>query len=327
MAMNKLLIFSIFLLVLALGAFGFNYVYLSPAGTSNQTQVFVVPESTENSDIVKNLKDQDLIKDGRAFKFIMDWFSGIASVSSGGYRLSPSMNSWQILRKITGKPDLLWVKTTYCLRKEQVGEILQGILGWSDSELTKWDTVYTNTKTEYFEGVYYPDTYLIPVTENGAQVAQRYINHFNEKLAPLTAQFAAKNIKWTTGIKIASLIAREAAGTSDMKLISGIIWNRLNQNMPLQIDATMAYTLGKDAQGNWWHTIDVAQKRSDSPYNTYKVKGLPPTPICSPNIDAIEAALNPEETDCLFYLHDKNKQIHCAKTYKEHLANIDAYLK
>ena len=96
--------------------------------------------------------------------------------------------------------------------------------------------------------------------------------------------------------------------------------------MPLQIDATMQYTLGKKANGSWWGGIDLTEKQSDSPYNSYLYKGLPPTPICNPNIDAIEAALNPEETDCLFYLHDGNKQIHCAKTYKEHLANIEKYL-
>jgi UPF0755 protein len=85
--------------------------------------------------------------------------------------------------------------------------------------------------------------------------------------------------------------------------------------------------LGKNANGKWWGSIDLAQKKSDSPYNSYLTKGLPPTPICSPNINAIEAALNPEETDCLFYLHDVYKEIHCAKTYKEHLANIEKYLK
>jgi UPF0755 protein len=64
----------------------------------------------------------------------------------------------------------------------------------------------------------------------------------------------------------------------------------------------------------------------DSPYNTYQYKGLTPHPICNPGLDAIEAALNPIKTDCLYYLHDKNKQIHCAETYEEHKANIEKYL-
>lgn len=236
------------------------------------------------------------------------------------------MNAWEVMNKITGRPDLAWVTVSGCQRKEQIGEKLAAVLGWSDETLKKWNIVYTSVSPEYFEGVYYPDTYLIPTDESGEQVAKRFIDRFNEKFAPLAEKYAAANIKWTTGLKIASLIAREAAGTTDMKVISGVIWNRLNIGMPLQIDATMQYTLGKKPDGPWWGVVDLAEKQNDSPYNSYLYKGLPPTPICSPNIAAIEAALNPEPTDCLFYLHDGDKQIHCAKTYEEHLANIRKYL-
>ena len=295
-------------------------------GDSKQTEVFVVPQDTENFNASRALQDQKLIRDAGAFQFLLDNFSGGYAVKPGGYRLSPDMNAWQVMKKITGKFDLAWVSINHCLRKEQTGEILAEDLGWSEAELTKWNTVYTAAKPEYLEGVYYPDTYLLPLDENGEQIAERFIDRFNEKFAPLAEGYAAKNIKWTTGLKIASLIAREAAGTKDMKLISGIIWNRLDAGMPLQIDATMQYTLGKNASGKWWGSIDLAQKKSDSPYNSYLTKGLPPTPICSPDIEAIEAALNPETTECLYYLHDAYKEIHCAKTYKEHLANIDKYL-
>ena len=144
--------------------------------------------------------------------------------------------------------------------------------------------------------------------------------------APLSGKFMEKNIKWTTGLKIASLIAREAAGPQDMKIISGIIWNRLDTGMRLQIDATMQYTLGKNADGSWWGNIDLTEKQKDSPYNSYLHEGLPPTPICSPNIDAIGAVIDPTETECLFYLHDANGNIHCAKSYAQHLANIKKYL-
>ena len=199
-------------------------------------------------------------------------------------------------------------------------------LGWNKEKLEKWSTVYTNSKPEYIEGVYYPDTYLIPVDESGDQIAKRLINRFNEKFAPYAEKYIAANIRWVTGLKIASLIAREAAGLNDMKLISGIIWNRLDKGMPLQIDATMQYTLGKNREGKWWGSIVLDEKQNDSPYNSYLHKGLPPTPICSPNIDYIEAALNLEETDCIFYLHDNFKQIHCTETYEEHLKNIKKYL-
>jgi UPF0755 protein len=297
-----------------------------PAGNSKQVEIFVVPQDKENFDVTQTLQEQKFIKNVEAFQFLLDTFAEDKEIKSGGYRLSQNMNAWQVMKKIVGREDLVWVTISFCLRKEQTGEILANALGWDQEELNKWNTVYTNTKPEYFEGVYYPDTYLIPIDESGAQVAERLVGRFNEKFTPLANQFLAKNINWTTGLKIASLIAREAGGKEDMKLISGVIWNRLDEGMRLQIDATMQYTLGKNADGSWWGNIDLTEKRKDSPYNSYLYKGLPPTPICSPNIDAIEAAVNPEETDCLFYLHDNDQQIHCAKTYKEHKANIKKYL-
>lgn len=298
-----------------------------PAGDTKQIEIFVVPQEKKEFDIAQALWEKKFIKNREAFQFLLNIFIINKKIKPGGYKLSRNMNTWQIMKKITGKEDLVWVTISFCARKEQIGEKLEKALGWSREDLIKWNTAYTHTKPEYFEGVYYPETYLLPVDESGVQIAQRFINKFNENFAPFADKFTAKNIKWTTGLKIASLIAREAAGVEDMKLISGIIWNRLNQDMPLQIDATMQYTLGKNKDGDWWGNIVLSEKRKDSPYNSYLHKGLPPTPICSPDINAIEAVLNPEETDCLFYLHDGNRQIHCAKTYEDHLDNIEKYLK
>lgn len=275
---------------------------------------------------MEKLEEGKFIKKNKVLEYYLNTFVFFADVKPGGYKLRKDMWALDVFKKINGKQDLVWISYSSCLRKEQIGEILASELGWDKEALEKWNNVYTNLSSEYFEGVYYPDTYLIPVDEKREQVAKRLINRFNEKFAPLADKYIAANIRWVTGIKIASLIAREAAGKSDMNLISGIIWNRLNKGMPLQIDATMQYTLGKNSQGKWWGAIDLKEQKKDSPYNSYLHKGLPPTPICSPNIDYIEAALNPEETDCLFYLHDNFKQIHCSATYEEHLKNIKKYL-
>lgn len=302
------------------------WLFLGPVGKSDKQEVFVVPQDQKGFKIVKTLKEKKLIKNAQVFELLFNIFSKDKKVLSGGYRLNMGMNAFRILSKVTGKPDLAWVTLSGCIRKEQVGEILAKELNWSSDELDKWNTVITNDKPEYKEGVYYPDTYLIPVGETGEQIAQRLINRFNEEFAPYADKYLAANIRWTSGLKIASLIAREAAGQQDMKLISGIIWNRLDKGMPLQIDATMQYTLGKNEEGKWWGKININEKQNDSPYNSYLYKGLPPTPICNPSIDYIEAVLNPEETTCLYYLHDHNKQIYCAETYEEHIANIREYL-
>ncbi len=304
----------------------FYWYYFGPVGDSKEKVIFTIPKNLDGFNLVEKLRSEKFIKNNKVLEYYINTFVFFNEIKPGGYKLSQNMWALDVFKKINGKPDLVWVSYSSCLRKEQVGEIIAEALGWNNQELEKWNTVYTNSSPEYFEGVYYPDTYLIPIDENGEQVAKRLINRFNEKFAPLADKYIEANIRWVTGLKIASLISREAAGKSDMKLISGIIWNRLNKGMPLQIDATMQYTLGKNSQGKWWGSIDLKEQKKDSPYNSYLHKGLPPTPICSPNINYIEAALNPEKTDCLFYLHDNFKQIHCAVTYREHLQNIKEYL-
>lgn len=297
---------------------------MGPIDKNGKTTNFVVPQNKVNFNLADSLFENKLIKDKRAFLFLKDNFFKNIEVKEGGYYLSQSLNSWQILEKLSGKQDLMWVNIYFCPRKEQVGEKLASTLGWDNEKLDQWNNLFKNT--EYYEGVFYPDTYLIPVNETAEEVASRFIRNFDTKISTLSDDYINKNIKWTTGLKIASLIAREAAGREDMHLISGIIWNRLNQDMRLQIDATMQYTLGKNENGSWWGSIDLEQKRKDSPYNSYLHKGLPPTPICSPNIEYIEAALNPTETDCIFYLHDRNKKIYCSETYEEHKEKIRLHL-
>lgn len=301
------------------------YFFLLGAPGGSKKEIIIVPKNAKSFDIVNALQEKKLIKNESIARF----FFGLIgkNIHPGGYKLSQNMDLVRIVQKVTGKPDLVWISINACLRKEQIGELLQKNLEWSNQQLYEWTNLYPNPTSEYFEGVYYPDTYLIPVDETPQQVARRFINRFNEQFAPYEKKYRDANVRWVTGLKIASLIAREAAGAQDMRLISGIIWNRLNEGMPLQLDATMQYTAGKRPDGGWWGAINLEEKQNDSPYNSYLHKGLPPTPICSPSITYIDAVLNSEETDCFFYLHDRKGNIYCSKTYDEHLKNIDAYLR
>ena len=202
---------------------------------------------------------------------------------------------------------------------------MKAALGWTSAQEKKWITADTTTDPNYIEGVYFPDTYLIPVAESPADTANRLIAMFNQVFAPYLAEFNAQNIKWTTGLTLASIVQREAANDADMPLIAGILWNRLNAGMPLDVDATLQYARGNTGAG-WWAPITTADKAIDSPYNTYTSKGLPPHPISDPGLPAIDAVLHPATTDCLYYLHDNQGMIHCAVTYAEQEANVQTYL-
>jgi UPF0755 protein len=219
-----------------------------------------------------------------------------------------------------------WVVIPEGLRKEEIADIISNTLGWSEEEENKWINTYTAMDYDHTEGVYFPDTYLIPVDEAPLDVAKRLQAKFNEKFAPYATEAVKENIKWTTLLRLASVVQREAANKSDMPMVAGILWNRLLKNMKLEVDATLQYARGDTGEG-WWAPITVADKQVNSQYNTYKNTGLPPHPISNPGLEAIEAALHPASTTCLYYLHDKTGTIHCSDTFEGHKQNITNYLK
>ncbi|MFZ2072386.1 MAG: endolytic transglycosylase MltG [Minisyncoccia bacterium] len=281
---------------------------------------FIITLTDTNETIANNLFDQEYITDKDTFVKILN------EIKPGGYKISKEMTPQQIASVLKGKAYMKWVKIPEGLRKEEIAKILADSLGWSSTQKNDWITKDTTQNPDYLEGVYFPDTYLIPIDELPADVAKRLISKFNENFSPYITEFYKKNIKWTVALTLASIVQREAANNADTSLIAGILWNRLNQKMYLNVDATLQYIRGDKGNG-WWASITLADKKIDSPYNTYMHTGLPPHPIANPGLPAIEAVLNPTQTDCLYYIHDKNRITHCAKTYEEHQANIEKYLK
>jgi len=265
--------------------------------------------------VATNLKKAGFIGDETKFKAAIK--PGILALVPGGYKLSKGMTEAQVATILQHKPYMKWIIVPEGLRKEEIAAMMADELEWTDAQKSKWITTDTTTVANYSEGVYFPDTYLIPVDEESAKTAARMQARFNEAFSNYLPQFNQQNIKWTTGLTFASIVQREAKSAADMPLIAGILWNRLEQGMTLNADATLQYACG-DAGNGWWAPATAADKAIDSPYNTYINKGLPPHPICSPGIAAIEATLNPATTDCLYYLHGNDGATHCAPTYEDH---------
>jgi UPF0755 protein len=296
-----------------------------PVADDPALERFVVPFGSTSTDTVADkLLNEGFIKNKTTFSLAYAARGG-GLIAPGGYKLSKEMSAFEVAGVLHGKPYMKWIQIPEGLRKEEIATILARELGWTSAQKSAWITTYTNMQFDYREGVYFPDTYLIPIDEAPLDVAQRLIAKFNEKFNPYLPEFNAQNIKWSTGLTFASIVQREAAGKSDMPLIAGILWNRLENNMYLGVDATLQYARGDTGTG-WWAPIKASEKNIDSPFNTYTNKGLPPHAISNPGLTAIEATLHPATTDCLYYLHDKNHEIHCAVTYEEHQANIQKYL-
>ena len=218
------------------------------------------------------------------------------------------------------------------LRKEEIANILTKNLNWTAKQKNNF-LACTNLKYDYIEGVYFPETYLIPKTESPTNVCKRLINKFNENFSQPLVEFNSQGFPWIKGLTLASIVQREAASVDDMPLIAGILLNRIGQKIPLGVDATLQYVRGdknskikNSTTTAYWAPITVADKKLVSKYNTYKKLGLPPHPIANPSLAAINAVLHPASTSCIYYLH-KNKITYCANTYEHHLENIETYLK
>lgn len=324
--MKKLHIFLGIILILIIVLFVASLLLVRAPDPNAEEGLFVVSR-TNQSETEPRLIDGGYVRNRWSLLVARIATLRFGEIAPGGYRVSKAMNSRELIAILTSEPQLKWITIPEGLRKEEIGERLAKELSWTEEELEKWNTTYTVMEFDYREGVFFPDTYLIPVDENGLATAKRMIIRFNERFEGYPEKFSEKNILWTTGLKVASIIQREAAGKEDMALISGVIWNRLTNDQALEIDATVQYARGRTDNG-WWAPIKAADiDNIDSPYNTYQNTGLPPTPISNPGIDAIEAALNPQETECFYYIHDNERQIHCAVTLEEHEQNIEKYLR
>lgn len=226
-------------------------------------------------------------------------------------------------------PSMKFVKIQPGLRKEEIADIYGKVLAWNDQNkeafLTAADLALDE---ENVDGYYLPGNYWFKRNAGGAEVGKQMVEKFNttvnNKVINNKTSNLKKNINVDTAVRIASIIQREAAGKHDMRLISGVIWNRMFNGMNLQMDATLQYAKGTST--DWWPQVKSQDKQIESPFNTYKYKGLPPTAIANPSIDAIEAAYNPVNTSCIFYIHDNNRQIHCTSDYEVHKQNIQRYL-
>lgn len=163
------------------------------------------------------------------------------------------------------------------------------------------------------EGFLFPDTYEFFKESSPEAVVRKMKENFSKKVGAKISRDV---------IIMASLLEEEASSERDRKIISGILWKRIEAGLPLQVDATLTYVTGRASRELTEEDLNLS-----SPYNTYKILGLPLGPISNPGLQAIEAALNPEPSPYWFYLSDKNGDIHYAKNFEEHKLNKEKYLR
>ncbi|MEI8249275.1 MAG: endolytic transglycosylase MltG [Candidatus Taylorbacteria bacterium] len=233
---------------------------------------------------------------------------------------------YQNLASVSGIPTHSFIVINPGLRKEQVALVFARALHWNTIEQKSFLAPRTDSTPSLSEGSFAPGTYIVDSSADSSTIQSLVQNRFSTDILQHYGTTTQAIVPLDQALTIASLIQRETIGTKDMRLISGIIWNRIFAGMNLQLDSTLQYAKAtKQSTALWWPPVSPRDKYIKSPYNTYLNNGLPPTPIASPSVEAVLATLNPIKTDCLFYFHDSQGNFHCSKTYEQHKALIDKY--
>ncbi len=177
------------------------------------------------------------------------------------------------------------------------------------------------TLAEPSEGHLFPETYFFYQNTTKEEVYQKMLSTYEEKTRPILGPLNLSKSQEKQILILASLLEEEGKTETDKKMIAGILLNRINKGMPLQVDATINYIKGV-ASRVYFSDLEIESK-----YNTYQNKGLPPGPISSPGLQSITAALNPTQSSYLYYLTGKDGTFHYARTFEEHVRNKELYLR
>lgn len=282
------------------------------------TKIFVIKKGLTIREIANQLKSEQLISDPIVFFLYLKQAGIDTQIQAGDYSLSPSMPLSSLVDTLTHGTLDVWVTFPEGLRSEEIAEIIQ-------RNFQSYDSSWQQTFLEH-NGYLFPDTYLIPKDSDKEQIIAIMRQNFSNKIKLVGLDESAYHLNDI--IILASIIEREAKTAQEKPFIAGILKNRLNEGMPLQVDATVQYAKGYDEKSKrWWPTISQADyKNINSKYNTYLYTGLPPAPISNPGIESIKAAYQPNNTNYLYYLHDSSGNIHYAGTIAEHNQNVKKYI-
>ena len=314
--MKRLLAVGIVVLLVA----GVGYVGFLRKPSGGEPVTFDVAPGQTTAQIAQQLKEKGVIDNVLWFRLMAKLRRVDGHIQAGRYQLRKGMGTQAALDVLSGNAGEAGVEITipegFTLR-----QIAARIGSRTKIKPDDFVTAATNgsvraeiepPQTNSLEGLLFPQTYLVAERETASQVAQRMVDEFTRATAPLDyASPLERGLSRYQAVIVASLIEREAKVPEDRAKVAAVIYNRLARHMRLQVDATALYGLPE-------HKVPTqADLRRRSPYNTYLIPGLPPTPIASPGLASLDAAVHPAKIDALYY-------VVCAKNGKSCFTNSPA---
>ncbi|MDO5398895.1 MAG: endolytic transglycosylase MltG [bacterium] len=330
---GKVLIAILFIAIAAIGSAG-GYIMSERSGVKLASEIVTlnIENGASASSIARQLSDEGIIKFPFIFKLEARKNNYASSIKPGIIEIKDGMSYHEILELLCS--DNRNSKKLVIPEGFEQKQIRERIVSEGFCTAEEFDAAVnddygydflTNLPERPYrlEGYLYPDTYII---HDGAgahdiinMMLAEFDAHITDEMRSKISELPVSGFTLDNVITMASIIERETDSDTERAKVAGIFYNRLNQNMKLQSCATVQYILGERKS-----VLSIADTQIDSPYNTYVYSGLPSGPIANPGIDCINAALEPEETDYLYFVAGKDGQHIFSKTYEEHLAAMNS---
>ena len=293
------------------------YLLIAPPSPYPSGAVVVVKEGASAAVVARELADAGVVLHPELLRALLR-ATGDTTIRAGAYRFAAPENLVSVARRLSagvyGIPAKRITFPEGLTTLDMAHKVAAAFPSLSVSDFI--------SEAGPYEGYLFPDTYTFQPSATAASIVIKLQDTFLEKTESLASDIAVSGRTLSDIVIMASIIEREARRPDDRRMISGILWNRIEKGMPLQVDAVFGYIYSRQTYSPSYADLGV-----DSPYNTYTNKGLPPGPICNPGLSAIDAALHPTKTKYLFYLTGRDGLMRYATTYKGHKANLNAYLR
>ncbi len=330
---------TIFILALCvvLGGAGIYYVYIEwqihrPLDQNSTLRPFTIAEGEGVKEIAARLEQENLIRGAWFFETYV-WQEKIESrFKAGDFEIASAMNIPRIAEILIGKPIPREVEITIIegWNRQEIDTYLaeKGLIPEGEFLKTTTEIKTSGLAEKYnlppelsWEGFLFPDTYRVYEEATIEDILGKMIQNFEKKIGPLLPEIDSEKQSLLSVLTLASIVEKESANTEEMPLIASVFVNRLASDRLLESDATVNFATGKKLRQP---TLEDTQ--ADSRYNTYMYKGLPPGPICNPSLAAIKAALDPADTDYLYFIHPAGQSAIFARNLEEHKQNRAQYL-
>lgn len=289
---------------------------LPPRGFPAEEFIEIPPNQTLY-ETARELEERNVITSAALFTGFARLSGTDTKIQAGTYVFKRPIGLWEVLRRlVNGETGVPMARVRFL-----EGETSYDLADALEAELPGFDRAAFLAKAEPLEGYLFPDTYQFLYEETPDEILAKLYANFERSIEEVEAEIRVFDMPLRDVLIMASLLEREGRNLEERRKIAGVLWHRIEIGMPLQVDAVFGYIKKTQTYRPSFDDLEI-----DSPYNTYRYKGLPPGPIANPGLTSILAAVTPAETEALYYLTGRDGVTRFARTFEEHKRNRELYL-